>query len=103
IEVHVQGDGSHHASKLLDFMNSAESQQAILVQTTPPDKLVEPLSGRELEVLQLIAEGLSNQEIAERLSVSLSTVKGHNHNIFGKLLVQRRTEAVAKARALALI
>ena len=67
------------------------------------NELTEPLSPRELEVLELIAEGLSNQAIAERLSLSLSTVKGHNRNIFGKLLVQRRTEAVAKARALSLL
>ncbi|MEM7738316.1 MAG: LuxR C-terminal-related transcriptional regulator [Deinococcota bacterium] len=102
-EAHVQGAGSHYVSKLLDFMNGTERQPTMIAQATPQDKLVEPLSGRELEVLQLIAEGLSNQEIAERLSVSLSTIKGHNHNIFGKLLVQRRTEAVAKARALALL
>lgn len=67
------------------------------------DDLTEALSQRELEVLHLIAKGLSNQEIGERLSLSLSTIKGHNRNIFGKLLVQRRTEAVAKARALNLI
>jgi LuxR family maltose regulon positive regulatory protein len=65
--------------------------------------LVEPLSQRELEVLQLIAEGLSNREISERLFLALSTVKGHNRNIFGKLQVQRRTEAVARARELGLV
>lgn len=65
--------------------------------------LVEPLSQRELEVLHLIAQGLSNHEICERLFVALSTVKGHNRNIFGKLQVQRRTEAVARARELGLL
>ncbi len=65
--------------------------------------LVEPLSPRELEVLQLIAQGLSNREISERLFLALSTVKGHNRNIFGKLQVQRRTEAVARARELGLL
>ncbi|MDH4135992.1 MAG: LuxR C-terminal-related transcriptional regulator [Anaerolineae bacterium] len=65
--------------------------------------LVEPLSQRELEVLQLIAQGLSNREISERLFLALSTVKGHNRNIFGKLQVQRRTEAVARARGLGLL
>lgn len=65
--------------------------------------LVEPLSPRELEVLHLIAEGFSNHEIAERLYLALSTVKGHNRVIFGKLDVQRRTEAVARARALDLL
>jgi LuxR family transcriptional regulator, maltose regulon positive regulatory protein len=65
--------------------------------------LVEPLSLRELEVLQLIAQGLSNREISERLFLALSTVKGHNRIIFGKLQVQRRTEAVARARELGLL
>ena len=65
--------------------------------------LVEPLSPRELEILQLIADGLSNQEIGARLYLALDTVKGHNRRIFEKLQVQRRTEAVAKARALGLL
>ncbi|MEO8289355.1 MAG: LuxR C-terminal-related transcriptional regulator, partial [Chloroflexota bacterium] len=56
--------------------------------------LIEPLSRREIEVLQLMARGLSNNEISERLFLALSTVKGHNRIIFGKLQVQRRTEAV---------
>lgn len=68
-----------------------------------PSSLVEPLSERELEVLQLIARGLSNREISERLFLALSTVKGHNRNIYGKLQVQRRTEAVARARELGLL
>lgn len=65
--------------------------------------LIEPLSERELEILQFIAAGLSNREIADRLYLALSTVKGHNRNIFGKLQVQRRTEAVARARELGLL
>ncbi|MGO8951219.1 MAG: LuxR C-terminal-related transcriptional regulator [Ktedonobacterales bacterium] len=65
--------------------------------------LIEPLSRREVEVLQLIAEGCSNKEIAGRLFLALSTVKGHNLKIFGKLQVQRRTEAVARARELGLL
>jgi LuxR family maltose regulon positive regulatory protein len=65
--------------------------------------LVEPLSQRELEVLQLVAEGLSNRQIAERLYLALSTVKGHNRVIYGKLNVKRRTEAVVRARELGLL
>ncbi len=65
--------------------------------------LVELLSDRELEVLQLIAQGLSNREISERLFLALITVKGHNRNIFRKLQVRRRTEAVARARELGLL
>jgi LuxR family maltose regulon positive regulatory protein len=59
---------------------------------------VEPLSPREREVLALIAQGLSNQEIGERLFLALDSVKGNNRRIFEKLGVQRRTEAVARAR-----
>jgi LuxR family transcriptional regulator, maltose regulon positive regulatory protein len=65
--------------------------------------LVEPLSQRELEVLELIAQGLSNREISERLFLAVITVKGHNRNIFRKLQVRRRTEAVARARELGLL
>ena len=65
--------------------------------------LVEPLSQRELEILQLIAQGLSNREISERLFLALSTVKGYNQNIFAKLQVQSRTEALVRARALGLL
>jgi LuxR family maltose regulon positive regulatory protein len=64
---------------------------------------IDALTQREMEVLQLIAEGLSNQEIGERLFLALSTVKGHTRIIFDKLQVQRRTEAVARARELGLL
>ncbi|MCA9954636.1 MAG: hypothetical protein KC434_07945, partial [Anaerolineales bacterium] len=65
--------------------------------------LLEPLSERELEVLLLVADGRSNQEIADQLFVTLGTVKKHLNNIYGKLGVARRTEAVAQARALHLL
>ncbi len=65
--------------------------------------LIEPLSPRELEILQLVAQGLSNHEIGEKLFLALDTVKGHNRRIFDKLQVQRRTEAVARARELGLL
>jgi LuxR family maltose regulon positive regulatory protein len=65
--------------------------------------LIEPLTERELEVLRLIAQGLSNREISERLFLAVSTVKGHTRIIFDKLQVQRRTEAVARARELGLL
>jgi LuxR family maltose regulon positive regulatory protein len=65
--------------------------------------LVEPLSSREIEVLQLISRGLSNREIGERLFLAISTVKGHNQIIFDKLQVKSRTEAVARARELDLL
>lgn len=61
------------------------------------------ISKREMEILQHMARGLSNQEIAEVLFVSLSTVKTHNQNLFSKLDVKRRTQAVDKAKSLRLI
>jgi DNA-binding CsgD family transcriptional regulator len=61
------------------------------------------LSARELEVLQGMADGLSNQEIAARLFVSLNTIKTHSANIFEKLEVRRRTQAVDKAKKLNII
>ena len=61
------------------------------------------MSKRELEVLQLMAEGLSNEEIGKRLFVSLNTIKTHSSNIFEKMDVQRRTQAVEKAKRLGLI
>ena len=61
------------------------------------------LSTRELEVLQLIADGLSNQQIAERLFVSLNTIKTHTSNLFLKMEVERRTQAIEMAKRLGLI
>jgi len=66
-------------------------------------EIPESLSPRELEVLRLIAQGLSNDEISKRLFLALSTVKGHNLKIFGKLGAKSRTEAVARARQLGLL
>jgi len=65
--------------------------------------LVDPLSERELEVLQLIAAGASNEEIAERLVIAIGTVKRHVSNILGKLTVSNRTQAVARAQAIGLL
>jgi ATP/maltotriose-dependent transcriptional regulator MalT len=61
------------------------------------------LSERELEVLRLVAEGLSNREIAERLYVSVRTVKFHTGNVFGKLGAANRTQAVKRAREAGLL
>ena len=68
--------------------------------TSVPQPLIEPLSERELEVLRLIAVGYSNQEIADRLIIAEGTVKRHINNIYGKLQVGSRTQAVAAARDL---
>jgi two-component system, NarL family, response regulator LiaR len=61
------------------------------------------ISKRELEVLQLMAQGLSNQEIANKLFVSLNTIKTHSSNLFIKLQARRRTQAVQRAKELQLI
>ena len=69
----------------------------------PESEWVEPLSAREREVLQLIAEGLTNQDVAARLYLSLHTVKVHARNIYAKLGVTSRTQAVAKGKALGIL
>ena len=107
-------------SLLLDFNGSIEKQPrgkdhelrgyvdkllSAFAQPTeiPQSNLIELLSQRELEVLRLIAQGLSNDEISQRLFLALDTVKGHNRRIYGKLQVQRRTEAIIRARELGLL
>ncbi len=89
--------------KVLAVFKAEEHKREDTSSRPPAQPLLEPLSPRELEVLHLMAQGLSNQEMSERLFLALDTVKGHNRKIFGKLAVQRRTEAVARARALGLL
>lgn len=69
----------------------------------PAELKARKISKRELEVLQLMSDGLSNQEIASRLFVSLNTIKTHSSNLFEKLEVKRRTQAVEMAKKLQLI
>jgi len=92
-----------YIGKLLSVCEAEQQKSENNSYPPPAQPLIEPLSQRELEVLHLMAQGLSNQEMSERLFLALSTVKGHNRNIFGKLQVQRRTEAVARARELGLL
>ena len=94
--------------RLLAAFPAAEQEQATPVfnQTktrSPESEMVESLSERELEVLQFVAQGLTNQEIASRLFLSLNTVKVHTRNIHGKLGVHSRTQAVARARTLGIL
>jgi LuxR family maltose regulon positive regulatory protein len=93
-----------YVEKLLaEFPQPTELQIQKSKFENPKPELIDPLSDRELEVLRLIAQGLSNQEITQKLVVALSTVKGHNLRIFAKLQAKSRTEAVARARELGLL
>jgi LuxR family maltose regulon positive regulatory protein len=65
--------------------------------------LIEPLSDREIDVIQLIAKGLTNQEISNKLFLSMHTVKTHTRNIYSKLGAHHRAEAVAKARTFGIL
>ena len=103
-EAAVEGVMPAYVARLVGAFEAEKQASASISHRTPtPQPLIEPLSQRELEVLQLIADGLSNREIAARLFLAEVTVKGHNQRIFGKLQVQRRTEAVARARELGLL
>jgi LuxR family maltose regulon positive regulatory protein len=99
----AQGINPEYASKLLAAFEAEKQKDVNQSNLSPNQPLVEPLSSRELEVLQLIAQGLSNEEIGKKLFLALDTVKGHNRRIYDKLQVQRRTEAVARARELGLL
>ncbi len=68
-----------------------------------PDSPLDPLTGREYEILQLLAEGLSDQEVGERLFLSTGTIKWHLKNIYSKFGVHKRTAALARARAFGLL
>ena len=66
-------------------------------------EIVEPLTKRQIELLRLLEAGLSNQQIADRVNVSLTTVKGHLQKLFSKLNVRSRSAALARARAINLL
>jgi LuxR family maltose regulon positive regulatory protein len=88
--------------RLLDALDQTTAGQEPAT-TSVPSPLIEPLTERELEVLRLMAKGLSNREIADELVVALGTVKTHLHNIYGKLGVRGRTQAAARAQELQLL
>jgi LuxR family transcriptional regulator, maltose regulon positive regulatory protein len=99
----AQGIMPDYIGKLLAAFEAEKPQSEDESYLFPAQPIVVFLSQRELEIIQLIAQGLSNQEISERLFLALDTVKGHNRRIYGKLQVQRRTEAIARARQLDLL
>lgn len=100
-----QGIAPDYAAKLMAaFEAESEGRRPREVPAlSPAQPVIEPLSERELEVLRLVAAGLSNRGIANRLTISVGTAKTHVHNIISKLNVRGRTEAVARARDLDLI
>ncbi|HSQ84945.1 MAG TPA: LuxR C-terminal-related transcriptional regulator, partial [Desulfobacterales bacterium] len=99
-----RGISPDYVCQLLGAFPLVESEEATSMKSkVDQSELIEPLSDREIEVLQLIAEGLTNPEISSRLCVSLNTVKTHTRNIYAKLGVHTRTQAVARGRALGII
>lgn len=94
-----------YARRLLQAANdhTIPPQEISAPPFPPAEMLPDPLSEREIEVLQLIASGLTNRQIAENLVIAPSTVKTHINNIYSKLSVSRRTQAVAQARKIGLV
>jgi NarL family two-component system response regulator LiaR len=102
----AQGEAVLHspvATRVLQEMRETLANENRVTLQAAANPLVEPLSEREVEVLGLIAAGLTNREIADRLYITVGTVKRHINNIYGKLQVHHRTEAVARARDLGLV
>src|SRR5262249_26110414 len=100
-------DRDHGPTLYLDTLLAAFQQESMarvsVGEAAEAQLLPEPLSERELEVLQLLARGASNQEIAQELVVVVDTVKRHVSHIFSKLGVKNRVQAVKQARALGLL
>jgi LuxR family transcriptional regulator, maltose regulon positive regulatory protein len=103
LEAASRGIMPDYIGKLLAAFEAGKRKSEEKPDLPPHQPLIEPLSQRELKILQLIAQGLSNREIGERLFLALDTVKGHNRKIFDKLQVQSRTEAIARAHELELL
>ncbi len=103
LEAASQGVRPDYIRKLLAVFEAEKRKSEDKLGPAPARLLNESLSQREIKILQLIAQGLSNREIGERLFLALDTVKGHNRKIFDKLQVQSRTEAIARARELGLL
>jgi len=88
-----------HTRKLMTAFAQINAQPAAV----EPEKLIEPLTEREIEIVKLIAAGLSNQEIAERMILATSTIKWYIIHLYAKLATHNRTSAVARARELKII
>jgi LuxR family maltose regulon positive regulatory protein len=99
----AQGIRPDYVNRLLTAFKGEMKDERPKASVPGSSSLIEPLSQRELEILKLIAQGLSNREIGERLFLALDTIKGYNRKIFDKLQVQSRTEAIACTRELGLL
>jgi LuxR family maltose regulon positive regulatory protein len=99
-------DGKHkkYISKLMAALSGQRGEttdEALFIKVQ--GEIIEPLTKRELEVLRLMCEGLSNQDIADQLIVSINTVKKHTSNVYAKLGVRNRAQAVLRAREIELV
>jgi LuxR family maltose regulon positive regulatory protein len=94
-----RGINSSYITKLLTGFEKKQRP----IKTTAYQPMIEPLTERELEVLRLLANGLSNEEIAKTLVLTVSTIKSHAHNIYAKLGVRTRTQAIKRAASLNLL
>jgi LuxR family maltose regulon positive regulatory protein len=93
-----------YVQRILAAFPEFEAEKDAVQQSSPrTSEFIEPLSDRELEVLQLVADGLSRPEIANKLVLSLNTIKTHTRNIYSKLGVNNQMQAVGKARALGIL
>lgn len=90
-------------AKNLKGIKNETGLEISLRKETPTTELIEDLSPRELEILQLISQGFTNRDISGKLFLSLNTVKWYNSNIFGKLGVKNRTQATRQAQKLNLL
>ncbi|MCI0554201.1 MAG: response regulator transcription factor, partial [Anaerolineae bacterium] len=94
----TRSSASEYVLRLLEALGESANIEMPLAHN-----LIDPLSQRELEVLRLIADGATNKEIAQELVLTVNTVKRHISNIFGKLHVSNRVQAIAQARELNLL
>jgi LuxR family maltose regulon positive regulatory protein len=99
----ARGIASDYVSQLLAVFGTEETESAAVPASPGAASLVELLTERELEVLRLIGEGHSNQDIATALVITINTVKKHASSIYGKLGVHSRTQAVVRAQELGLL
>jgi LuxR family maltose regulon positive regulatory protein len=98
-----QGLAADYVSTLLAAFGLPVSGMGVTRENLKPDSLIEPLNDRELQILHRMAVRLSNQEIADELHLTVNTVKWYARNIYGKLGVGKRTEAVSRARELGIL